>query len=316
MAYYLSFDGGGTKLKSIVFDENLNLVASASSGGVNTNFYKPDDVIKHIRESIGSAASSVGGDIKAAYGVMVGGHALISEEISKILPRADVKYFGEAHFALWSALFKLRGICAISGTGASFIWLDDDNGRYASLAGLGSYIGDEGSGYYIGEHGIRAAMQYMNGWGKPTVLTELYYEMTGGADPFEYFYGEKFSHIPFHMKISKFTYQVGKACGLNDEVAVSIVSDAAEKLAVQTAALIERYDIPRDTPIVMCGGAWNTDERMKTVYADIMGRLYPDMKMISPILEPAVGGVVCHAAERDMLNESTKKIIINNFKEL
>ena len=35
MACYISFDGGGTKLNGMMFDENLNLLGTGRSGGIN-----------------------------------------------------------------------------------------------------------------------------------------------------------------------------------------------------------------------------------------------------------------------------------------
>lgn len=311
MPRYLTFDGGGTKIKAIVFDENFNVISYEHSGGVNLNFYKYDDVERHIDSTMGKAAEH---DITAAYGVLVGCNKLIYERIQNYMPNAKIHYLGEDMMNLLSGLFKKYGVCVLSGTGATFYW-SGESGR-GSLGGLGAYIGDEGSGYYIGEHGIRAAMQYMNGWGEKTVLTELFFGMTGGKGPFEYFYGGSFSHIPMHMKISGFTRQIERACGMGDEIAIRIVTEAGRFLALQTIALFRKYDIPHDVDIVLSGGAWKTDPRIMQRFTELFSAEYPNVNIVTPILEPVAGGVVFHAIENNLINADIKQTIINNFKGL
>lgn len=314
MSYYISFDGGGTKIKAVVFDSDFNVISYKQSGGVNLNFYKFQNVQRHISESIGEAVLDANVKITAAYGVLVGSNSDISNQIKSYIPDVPIKYFGEPEFNLLSGIFKPYGVCVISGTGASFFWnSENDSG---SLGGLGAYIGDEGSGYYIGEHGIRAAMRNHNGWGKKTVLTELFFKMTDNKNPFEYFYGDSFKHIPMHMKISGFTKQVETACKLGDEVAIEIVYDAGNMLAVQTIALFRKYDIPQDVEMVLCGGAWKTDSRIKQRFTELIIAEYPNLKIITPILEPVTGGVIYHAIQTGIFNEEIKQKIINNFKGL
>ena len=149
----------------------------------------------------------------------------------------------------------------------------------------------------------------MNGWGDKTVLTKLFFEMTGGKSPFEYFYGESFRHIPMHMKVSGFTRQVEQACKLNDTAAIKIVTDAGNYLALQTIALFEKYDIPQDVDIVLSGGAWKTDYRIKQKFTEIVGKELPNAPIITPILEPVAGGAIYHAG-------GINQAILNNFREV
>ena len=318
MAYYIAYDGGGTKVKAVVFDDEFNLISYKTGGGVNLNFHKKEDVMRHIDASVGEAAREVNGDISAAYGVMVGIDAESERQIRSYMPNAEIKYYGEPHFNLLSALFKLKGVCVLAGTGASFFWLDGEK-RSEAMGGFGAHIGDEGSGYYIGENGIRAALQYMNGWGEKTLLTELFQDMVGTEgrrSPFEYFYGEKFRHIPQHMKISGFTRQVEQACKMNDKVAIGIVCRAGECLALQTIALFKKCNIPGNVQTVLSGGAWKTDFRIKRRFTELFSAEYPESEIISPVLEPVAGGIVTHAMKTGALNDRVKNKIIENFKEL
>ena len=44
-SYYLAADGGGTKLQTILYDEDLRVIRTGRVAGVNTLFKPVDDVI-------------------------------------------------------------------------------------------------------------------------------------------------------------------------------------------------------------------------------------------------------------------------------
>ncbi|MCL2517221.1 MAG: hypothetical protein FWF15_01535 [Oscillospiraceae bacterium] len=311
MAYYITYDGGGTKIKAVVFDDDFNVLSYKTGGGINGNFYKTEDILNHIDMSVGEAVREAGVSIDVSYSVMLAGGEEIDKRLKQYLPNAQFKRFGEQYFNLLSAKFSLDGVSVICGTGVSVIWQPSE-GRGAIMGGMGAYIGDEGGGYYMGEHAIRAAIQSIRGWGRQTVLADLLLELA--SSPSKYFYGREFSHIPMHMKISGFTRQLKTACNMGDPVALEIVADAGGKLALQTIALYKQHEIPQSVPAVMNGGAWKTSPIIKERFAQILHSVFPDIEIITPLLEPVAGGAVTNAIERGILNVETKNIIIKNFK--
>jgi N-acetylglucosamine kinase-like BadF-type ATPase len=337
MSYYLTFDGGGTKLKAAIFDDDFNIISFAASGGVNSNFFQSDEIKAHIDDSLGlilKKAEDDGIKIKAAYGAFVGATAYAESLIKQHAETPDtaITYLSEAQADLLAAKFEPDGVCVLCGTGATFFYAEKTGGKIYALGGLGSHIGDEGSGFYIGEHGIRAALEYMNGWGEPTLLRDLLLEvyirdmkLTESADllldsmvrlTFEYFYGAGGKHIPFHTKVAGFTRQVETACLASDKKAIDIVLDAGEKLALQTIALFKKYNIPCDIDVVPCGGGWKTDGRIAERFKSVFTSEYPAVNILTPLLEPIAGGAVYHAYTNDLLNEKAKQTILSNFKEL
>ena len=57
---YLSVDGGGTKLHTLLFDSELRPVGSGVSGAINPNFVPMDLVEQHMLDSIDQALGSAG----------------------------------------------------------------------------------------------------------------------------------------------------------------------------------------------------------------------------------------------------------------
>jgi N-acetylglucosamine kinase-like BadF-type ATPase len=52
MKYYLSVDAGGTKIASVLFNEEYQICGVGYGGGVNTNFETMDKVREHIEQTI------------------------------------------------------------------------------------------------------------------------------------------------------------------------------------------------------------------------------------------------------------------------
>ena len=52
MRYYMAFDGGGTKLQGILFDEDCRLLSSARTEGVNTTVRSREQAEENVRACI------------------------------------------------------------------------------------------------------------------------------------------------------------------------------------------------------------------------------------------------------------------------
>ena len=55
MQLHLAFDGGGSKLAAIVYDDNFNFVARRRAGGTNARFLGDERVAQNCEEAIGGA---------------------------------------------------------------------------------------------------------------------------------------------------------------------------------------------------------------------------------------------------------------------
>lgn len=315
--YYLTFDGGGNKLKAVVYDSELNILGYAKSGGVNGTAFSDDEVKAHMHEAVSEAFRQAGSpQICEASGVLIGNDKYMADEL-KLYGCENVNFLGEGRGCLLAALLDTRGAVALSGTGATMFYITPE--FETTRGGFGARIGDEGSGYYIGEHGIRAGVRMLDGWGEYTLLGELLREYTHsipgrGHNVFGYFYSKDYP-IPMHMKIASFTHCVEKACDAGDEIALGIVRDAGRKIAMQMLSMLRQVNAPDDIRIAMCGGAWKTSREMENEFRKVMAEERPNNEICRPLLEPVAAGAVYMLAKCGRL-ESDREILLEKFRNV
>jgi glucosamine kinase len=160
-AVVLGIDGGGTRTRASIVNENKTL-AFAESGsikrlrvgavlaeqnlrGLLAEVYKQAGVSRVSAASAGVASATMPGvpewikEVFADFGV----------ERSEVV--------GDEVIALDAAFKGGPGILQIAGTGTNCIGRAPDGGR-ETAGGWSSRLGDEGSGYWIGLHAIRRAL--------------------------------------------------------------------------------------------------------------------------------------------------------------
>lgn len=171
MKYFLSADGGGTKLLSILYDENYRLCGVGRSGSVNVNFESRENVRKNMEASVGRCLEEAG--VRELSCVSVSGplpQELYREVLSARAQTVGWEDIGEGNMALYAGAFTEQGILALSGTGSDVFSID--GGEVFMVGGWGGLVDDEGSGYDIGRAGIAAAIKASDGRGPQTMLTD------------------------------------------------------------------------------------------------------------------------------------------------
>ena len=144
MRYYMAFDGGGTKLQGILFDEDCRLLSSARTEGVNTTVRSREQAEENVRACIRALLEQAGREIPAiALAVSTEPH-LYEEQLRRFLPCGGSMTAGEGGVGVL-ACGETDGICALSGTGSDIFYVED--GRETDvLGGWGHLLDDDGSG--------------------------------------------------------------------------------------------------------------------------------------------------------------------------
>lgn len=119
MKYYISVDGGGTKIKAILFDENLNLISCAASGSVNPNFSSQEMIQKNIEQCFAELLHGLNiCEAACLYVSTVGQAGQIAEALRKYVSVNAVDEVGEYSLGLYAACLQKEAVIAISGTGS------------------------------------------------------------------------------------------------------------------------------------------------------------------------------------------------------
>jgi glucosamine kinase len=301
----LSVDGGGTSLRIIAFDDDLNLIAQSISGPVNPNF----ETVEKIGENMSNAIKLLFADliksagnfkIKKIYRTIVGSVSFFDEIFMKHsgdFAGETISYnISEGHSHLFAASLGDNGGIALAGTGSGAIYCNKD--KIIHLGGFGTPVGDEGSGAWIGLQGMSAAVRYINGWGEKTILTEKLYEYLNINSP------NLITGILYRKDINQrnlfagFCKSVAECERLGDTAASEIIYSAGREMGLQMISILQRAEnknmIGNTKPIAIyaSGGAWKGTPYMLETMNKTIRAVYPDAVCTHGLFDPVMAGVI------------------------
>lgn len=295
--YYLSADGGGTKLVTLLFDDQLRLVSSGRAAGTNATFRPPEDVRADMARAIDACLGAAPPAIEHARCTIVGP---TDEFIACLRRKTDVRAVSspsEGALALAAGAGVPYGVLALSGTGSDVFLVQP--GIFDTIGGWGTIFGDEGSGYDLGVSALRAAIYAEDGRGAPTLLLPMIYEewrlqKLWGMVPLVY--GSSDSR----RLVASVARLVSRAAAAGDPVALFLYQNAAHQMAHMTICLLQRHGGRFEGPIVVSGGVWKGSPYMFECFRREVSAVFPDAEVLMPVFEPVVGGVVLQALENGM----------------
>jgi N-acetylglucosamine kinase-like BadF-type ATPase len=242
--YFLGVDGGQSTTTAVIGDEHGKTIGWATAGPCNhvSAAEARAKFLRVMRECIAQAAERAGLEsrggrwpFESACLGMSGGTADKSELLRELLISDRILITDDPDIALAGALSGEPGIVVISGTG-SIAYGRNAQGETARVGGWGYIYGDEGSGFDIARQGLRAVMREYENWGGHTTLTPAYLNATGAADPFELlhlFYKPEWPRA----RVAQLAKLVDRAAEEGDPIAVGILHQAAQQLAVQAGSV-------------------------------------------------------------------------------
>lgn len=292
---YLAADGGGTKLLTILYDEEFNILSQAKSGGTNLLF-RPQEVAEaEVRALADELIPSGIGEIEAFDASIVGPADYLVNAIRRKCPVKTVRHWGEGHVALASAGVRW-GIVAQAGTGSDAFLIQP--GVTQTVGGWGMTLGDEGGGYDIGLRTLKAAIYAEDGRGPKSVLPELIREAWDLGVLYDMI-GKVSGNPDARSLIASVTYLTEKAAAMGDEAALSVYADAGLEMARQVLAVIRNGGGRWIGPIIASGGAWKGSARMFETFRDSVRAVHPEAVIRFPDFEPIVGSVISRLLAED-----------------
>jgi len=309
---FLSVDGGGTKLRMLLFDDCFRVLGEGLCGGVNQNSTTEADARANVRDCLLKVfTQGVPEAISKLYYVFVGNAGLLLDGLTELTKVNEAVPMSEPVAGLLSGALWRSGILALSGTGSD-VFLVPGGSPPLSMAGSerlvvgawGPILGDDGSGVWIGHRAVRAAIAGLEGWAEPTVIMDLIrrdWQLKHDRSMCDIVYR---SHAPFR-KLGSLTKIVGEAARMEDKVAQGILCEAGRLMAAQTVCLVNRFRIPaEDYRLVSCGGAWKAHPLMFEAFRKELAVFCPGLPvrrhrfehvMAGPALEmlEATGDAAC-----------------------
>jgi glucosamine kinase len=178
--FFLGIDGGGSKCRARIRDDQGRLLGEALGGAANI-YQNFEGSLTNIIAAASDAADRAGVALKQLHaGLGLAGivTSVGSEKIQAArLPFASITADNDAYAACVGAFSGGNGGIVIAGTGSIGFGLVD--GERHMVGGWGFQLGDHGSGAWLGHHAVRRAALALDQLLQPTNLIDDVLKKTG-----------------------------------------------------------------------------------------------------------------------------------------
>ena len=265
MKLFLGVDGGQSSTMAVIGDETgriLGLGQDGASNHVESAAEGREKFVRVIGGCIGKACQQAGIEepvkFEAACLGFSGGPADKQSILEQMLAVRKLTVTTDALIALTGAHSGGPGCITIAGTGC-ISFARGPKGNVSRAGGWGFAFGDEGGGFDLTRQALRASLRMQEGWGPATSLRDLLLGATGAADANELLHRFYTSDFP-RPRIAALSKLVDQAAMAGDAVALTLLNNAAQDLALITAAarnqLFTQGEPCRVSPI---GGVFNSE---------------------------------------------------------
>lgn len=287
--YYIGIDGGGTKTKMTLFDEQGQSIKEVILPTIHILTQEQEKCIQILKEGINQLdpleeAKVVAG--LAGYGQQQAVRKKIETVCQQAFGKRKYAIYSDVHIAMVGALDHKDGIVVISGTGS--IALSINHHQMKRCGGWGYQLGDEGSAYWIAKQMLSIYCKQVDGRLNKTVLYDMIMEkcsLQHDYDIITYINDLKNDRTA----IASLAAINGEAAKQNDPYALQIY----QKAAVELGSLIKTLASDFSTPFLVSyiGGVFDhaKDELLKPLQKEL--ELLP-CELVSPIHTPEYGAFV------------------------
>lgn len=294
--YFLGVDGGQSSTTAILGDETGRVLGIGKGGPCNhvktgDGRVKFENAIAGCLESAKQQAGLGGQTLqfRAACLGFSGGPKDKVDLVHQMIRAEAYDVTNDGIIALTGATGGEPGIIVVAGTG-SIAFGRNAAGKHGRAGGWGYIYGDEGGGFDISRQAVRACLRMEEGWGPSTALREQFLAASGTTsanDMMHRFYTTDFSR----PQIASFSKIVDQCARMGDEVAVGILTKAAQELA-GFAMSVRRSLFPDHEKAVVCpvGSVYRSDilrKHFETVIA-----LEPGNQFQQALYGPASGALI------------------------
>jgi N-acetylglucosamine kinase-like BadF-type ATPase len=261
--YYLGIDGGQSSTVALIGDESGRVIGQGHGGPCNhvTGPQGREKFARAVGDCLTQACEEASLDASAleftsACCGFSGGAEDKQGYAREFIRSRRYKITHDAEIALAGALAGEPGIVVIAGTG-SIAFGRNQRGETARAGGWGYIFGDEGSAFDLVRRGLRAALQYEEGWGEATQLYKLLLSVAGEATANALLH--RFYAVP-RAEIARYAPLINSAAEQHDQVAQKVVDESATALASYVHGVRSRlFGSLEPIAVALIGGVFQSE---------------------------------------------------------
>jgi N-acetylglucosamine kinase-like BadF-type ATPase len=293
VAFFLGIDGGGTKTRCLLGDEN-SVVGSGSSSSCKVQRVGEacarDSLSAAIHEAFVQAGISPRQITCTCAGITGSGRLEIANVMRDLLSSivsGEIEIIGDVEIAFEDAFGSGPGVIVIAGTG-SIAYGRNADGKTARAGGWGHAISDEGSGYWIGVEAVKAALYEHDRPGNSDLLKSLIDAM--GAEGFDDFI-VRVNADPQPDYAALFP-TVLAAADKGNSAATGVLNWAGIKLANLAETVLKRILADsQEISVATHGGVLVNSSQVRDSFARDLQARFPYAKVASHAIDPARGAL-------------------------
>ena len=291
---FLGIDGGGTKTKVFIINENKETIYEGGGGPSSIDTVTPKKTLKSINDSlVNFFKNSNNKDVKfTSVFAGLGGvpdkesqETLLNimkdingvDENTLLIARSDMEN------ALASGLCFDEGITLIAGTGM-VAYGKNKAGLEARAGGLGYKEGDFGSSYSLGFMSLQMVARSLDGRYEMTEFTKALANDLNLKTPADVARLMDEWHQE-RTKVASLAPYVTKYSDLGDVLAIKVSDKMSYELALAIKAVYQKLNLKNPT-LVIVGSLGNVDGYFKNKLHEQILSFAPDMNIIAPQVDP------------------------------
>lgn len=289
----LGVDGGGTKTRAVVTDEEDRVIGEGKAGPSNPLRVGVVTAASAVRDAVERACSASRVRRTEIASALVGLAGVRREDLRERMHDAlaslgvsSLEIVTDAEIALYGATGGEPGVVIIAGTGSNCCGVNARGQRHCA-SGWGPLVGDEGAGSWIARRALQSVAKATDGRGELTSLSEAACEYFNLATPNDLALAIYHPSMTNQI-IAGFTRRVVEAARAGDDVAHEIVRDAGGELGEAATAVIRKLRMESERfQVGYVGGVFAAGEMILESLREKLSDVAPRAYLAPPKLAPA-----------------------------
>jgi len=298
---YLGVDGGGSKTRFLLIDEEGKVLGAHAAGpayhleiGLEALERMLAQGIKRTLQEGGIATTGVTFAFLGlpAYGEDRGVQAKLDDAPAAALPRGSYRCGNDMVCGWAGALAGADGINIVAGTGS--IAYGEYAGRSARAGGWGELFGDEGSAYWLARAGLQLFSRMSDGRSPHGALHGIlrrHFALEDDLDLCAALYGKSTSQ---RSQLAQLSRLVAEAASAGDAEARALFARAITELADMVDAVRDRLLVPAelDVPLSYSGGLFQLRELLLAPFEAALNIRARKYRLAAARLPPDAGAAL------------------------